>query len=131
MKKIIPKIYTSSCKEALDYYQHMFGGEIKNVQTTDDNPLFQNHKGKILRGELDVSENCIFYFSDIFHSEKEVSKNSLSIEFNTKEELTKVYESFLPDSQVTYKLQKTFWGAYHAVFTDKYGNEWELNCDER
>lgn len=32
MKKVIPNIAVENCVEALDYYQEIFGGEIKNLQ---------------------------------------------------------------------------------------------------
>jgi len=85
MKSIHPYLFVEPCLEAMQYYQSIFGGEIKdNVKIT--------------------------------------------IEFDTEDEIRKVYDSLKKDGQAILELQKTFWGALHANVTDKYGIGWILNC---
>ncbi|WP_286133402.1 hypothetical protein [Bacillus sp. AFS096315] len=52
MKNISPHIYVENCKEELEYYKQIFGGEIKNTQTGDGMEMFKGHEGKYIHAEL-------------------------------------------------------------------------------
>ena len=127
MKRIIPEIYVKNCKEALEYYKEIFGGEIKNIQMADGKEMFKGFEGKIIHSELHINNDCIMYFVDIFEGEKSAEKNHLLLELESEEEINGVYEALSKDGSVAYELQKAFWGSYHAVLTDCYGNNWGLN----
>lgn len=127
MRSITPSIYINNCKEALEYYREVFGGEIKNVKLADGIEMFKGHEGKIIHSELHINESCILYFVDIFDDRKETGNIELVIELDKEEEINRVYSSLKEKGTVGYELQKTFWGAYHAVVTDQYGTVWGLN----
>lgn len=127
MKRIIPEIYVNNCKEALEYYKEIFGGEIKNVQMSDGIEMFKGLEGKVIHSELHINNDCIMYFVDVLQGEKEVGDNHLLLELDSEEEINRIYQALSKDGSITFKLQKTFWGAFHAVLTDCYGNTWGLN----
>lgn len=127
MKNIIPEVYIKSCKEALEYYKEIFGGEIKNVQLADGIEMFKGYEGKIIHAELHVNDDCVMYFVDVFEDKSYDSNIHLVIELDSEDEINKVYKALSKDGKVQYELQKTFWGAYHGVVTDCYGNTWGLN----
>jgi PhnB protein len=41
-----------------------------------------------------------------------------------------LYEKLKEKGTVRFELQKTFWGAYHAIVIDQYGISWSLNYPE-
>lgn len=127
MKKIIPEIYVENCKEALEYYKGIFGGEIKNVQMADNKEMFKGFEGKVVHSELHINGDCILYLYDIFNGQKEAGNNHLLLELESEAEINQIYQALSKNGSVYYELQKTFWGAYHAVVTDCYGNTWGLN----
>ena len=127
MKRIIPEIYVNNCKEALQYYKEVFGGEIENVQMADGKEMFKGFEGKIIHAELHVTPEYILYFVDIFGDTKESGNVNLVLELESEEEITRIYELLSKNGSIKYELQKAFWGAYHAVVTDGYGNTWGLN----
>ncbi|HEX7715364.1 MAG TPA: VOC family protein [Bacillota bacterium] len=127
MKRIIPNLAVDNCKEALDYYKKILGGEIKNVQLADGKEMFQGHEGKIVHAELHINADCILYLNDLF-DEKEVTSNiSLMLELNNMEEINDLYSSLSQKGNVVFELQKTFWGSHHAVVTDCFGTTWSLD----
>lgn len=128
MKKIIPEIYVRNCKEALEYYKEVFGGEIKNVQLADGIKMFKGFEGKIIHAELHVNDECVLYFVDIFEESDLGSNIRQVLEMDSEEEINRVYSLLCKEGNVIYPLQKTFWGAFHGVVTDIYGNTWGLNC---
>ena len=127
MKSIIPEIYIQNCKQALEFYKELFGGEIKNVQMSDGKEMFKGFEGKIIHSELHINDNCILYLVDIFEEKKENGDIHLLLELDSEEEINKIYQALSKNGSVKFELQKAFWGAYHAVVTDCYGNTWGLN----
>lgn len=127
MKTITPEIYVENCKEALEFYKGIFGGEIKDVNVSDGKGMFKGFEGKIIHSELHINANCTLYFVDIFDGKKQEDSTHLVLEMDSEEEINRVYEALSKDGSVKFPLQKTFWGAYHGVVTDRYGNTWGLN----
>ncbi len=132
MKSIIPNISVINCSDALDFYKLVFGGEIKMIKTADNSQMFRGHEGKIMHSELHVAPNCVMYFTDLFGERAEHTNIQLVLEMDSKEQLEKVYSELTKeDAIVIFELQKTFWGAYHAVVKDKFAVTWGLNYTEK
>jgi len=128
MKSIIPSISVDNCKEAIEYYKTTFGGELRMVKVADDNAMFKGHEGKIMHSELHISDNCIMYFTDVFGDKSNQAGNvQLILEMDSQSQIEQVYSELSKDGKINFELQKTFWGAFHAVLTDKYGVNWGLN----
>jgi PhnB protein len=127
MKSIIPEIYVKDCKAALDYYKEIFGGEIRNMQLADGKEMFKGFEGKIIHSELHINSDCVLYLVDIMGGDKAAGSVNLVLELDSEEEINRIYSELSKNGTVKFKLQETFWGAYHAVVTDIYGNTWGLN----
>jgi PhnB protein len=128
MKKIIPHISINNCKEALEYYKGLFGGEIKNTQTGAGMEMFKGQEDKLIHAELHVNEECILYFNDVLDPQHTVGKNvSMVLDMESEEEINRIYDDLAKDGTVKMALQDTFWGAKHAVLVDKNGLQWDLN----
>lgn len=130
MKKIVPHIYLENCKEAIEYYHHIFGGEIANTRLSDGVAIFKGHEGKYIHAELHINENCVIYFADVFGEKKSGSTIWLSLEMDSENEIKKVYDQLIEDGHVQMELQETFWGSVYAVVVDKNGVTWELNLSQ-
>lgn len=127
MKKVIPNIMVTNCREALNYYQNIFGGEIKNIVTTDGQEIFKGYEGKIVHSELQITPDCLLYFGDIFNETPAEGNVGLILELDSEAEINKLYTALSQKGSIKYELQKTFWGAWHAIVTDMYGVSWHLN----
>ncbi|MFT9498142.1 VOC family protein [Anaerosolibacter sp.] len=127
MKRIVPNISVENCKEVLDYYKEVFGGEIKNLQMTDGKEMFKGQEGKILHAELHINADCILYLNDTFGPKTEGSNISIILQLDSEDEINRLYSTLKTKGTVTFELQKTFWGSYHAVVTDCYGTTWSMD----
>lgn len=127
MKKLLPHIYIENCKESLNYYQQVFGGEIKNTQTGAGIEMFKNHEDKYIHAELHINENCVIYFADVFNPLVKGDNIWTMLEMSSDEEINSIYESLSKDGEIKMELQDTFWNARFAVVKDKNGLIWELN----
>ena len=128
MKQIIPEIYVKDCQNALRFYKNLFGGEIKNLQMSDDMELFRDIKGKVIHSELHVNGRCVFYFVDIFEKKRSNTGNiTIMLHMDSLRELRKAFEVLREGGKVGMEMQKTYGGAYHAIVTDRFGAPWALN----
>lgn len=131
MKRIIPDITVDNCKEALEYYKSVFGGELKNVQKADGKGMFEGHAGKIMHAELHINQHCIIYLVDPFETKKAGNQSiSLLLDMESEEEINRLYSTLSREGKIVFELQKTFWGANHAIVEDKYGVLWALNHNQ-
>lgn len=120
MKKITPDIALVDCGEKLEYYRELFGGEISNLHNTPD--------GKVMHAELVIKPDCVLYFHDKFlHSEIKYGSVVLVLEMESEEEINQMYNALKEGGGIRYDLQKTEWGALHAVVEDKHSIVWSLN----
>lgn len=128
MKRIVPHLRIKNCKEEIEYYKKVFGGEIKNTQLSDGIEMFKGYEGKYIHAELHINEKCILYMTDVF-GEETVQGTSILLgpDLESEEEITNVYEELAKDGEIKMELQDTFWGAKHAIVTDRNGITWELN----
>jgi PhnB protein len=127
MKKLLPHIYIENCKEALEYYKSVFGGEIKNTQTGEGMEMFKGHEGKYIHAELHINEHCVIYFADVFNPTVKGDNIWTMLEMSSEDEINSIYESLSSDGEIKMELQDTFWNSRFAVVKDKYGLTWELN----
>lgn len=131
LKQIVPEIYIKDCTAALEVYKKIFGGEVKNMQLSDDLPTFKEMHGKVIHSELHVNNKCVFYFVDIFEPKRQNPGNvTLVLHMDSKAELDRCYTGLSEGGKVGMPLQKTFWGAWHAIVTDRFGAPWALSLSE-
>lgn len=128
MKQIIPEVYVRNAPAALDFYKELFGGKVKNLQMSEHLEMFSDVPGKVVHAELHINARCVLYFADIFDERRKKTGNmTLMLHMESMDEIERIYESLAKNGRVGMPLQQTFWGAYHAIVTDKFGAPWALN----
>ena len=55
---------------------------------------------------------------------------SISINTDSQEEADKLFNGLSAGGNVVMPMEKTFWGAYFGMFSDKFGVHWMVNFDE-
>lgn len=126
MIQIVPELYVHGCAQALAYYQQIFGGEIRNVKKADGLKGFEGLEGKIIHAELHLGEGLDLYLVDIL-DDKVVAGVNVVLHMESEEELNRVYNDLKEGSEIKFPLQKAFWGAHHAVVTDRFHITWALS----
>ncbi|MDQ0193687.1 VOC family protein [Paenibacillus wynnii] len=115
-----PYIVVDQVQESIEYYQSVFGGEIK---------ILNEHNGKLLNAELHIGQTLI-HFADPFGRTPKGENVRLIMQLDNEEETKKIYEQLIADGgQVIIELQNTFFGALHGQVADQMnGIIWVLNC---
>jgi PhnB protein len=131
--------FNGTCEEAFLFYQSVFGGEFpylgryKDMPKTDEGYYPPEDSEKIMHISLPISKETILMGSDssqAFGQATIIGNNiSLSINTDSEEEATRLFNELSTGGNITMPLNKTFWGAFFGMFTDKFGIHWMVNYD--
>lgn len=137
MIKLNPYLnFNGNAEEAFNFYKSVFGGEFTSFQRFSDVPSDVPNPGidegsKIMHVSLSVGSNVLMG-SDVpskFPSVAIGNNFSISLDTESREEADRYFKALSDGGQVTMPLEKTFWGAYFGMLTDKFGTQWMLNCE--
>lgn len=138
MAQINPYLtFNGDCEEAFNFYKSVFGGEFPYIGRFKDmpseTPLPENVGNLIMHVTLPISSETILMGSDSNEAFGQVaqagSNVAISINTDSEEEATKLFNGLSAGGKVTMPLEKTFWGAFFGMFTDKFGIHWMVNYD--
>lgn len=140
MTKLNPYIYfKGTCEEAFNFYKSVFGseflfvGRFKDMPENPNYPIAELDKEKIMHISLPISKETVMFGCDstqAFENSTITGNNiSLSIETDSIEEATRIFNGLSEGGNVIMPLDKTFWDAYYGMFTDKFGINWMVNYD--
>ncbi len=132
--------FNGNCEEAFNFYKSVFGGEFPYVgrfeempHQDDMPPVSDADKNKIMHISLPISKETVLMGSDTggeWASNYKVGNNfSISINTDTTEEADRIFAELSSGGQVTMPMDKTFWGSYFGMFTDKFGINWMISVD--
>lgn len=133
--------FNGNCEAAFTFYKSVFGGEFPYLGKFKDMPaeegcapLTAEEGEKIMHVSLPISTETILMGSDSSEAfgQATIVGNNFSISINTDStaEADKLFEGLSAGGTVTMPMNKTFWGAYFGMFTDKFGINWMINHDE-
>jgi PhnB protein len=133
-------IFNGNCEEAFLFYKSVFGGEFPYIGKFSDMPADENcpppseaDANRVMHVSLPISKDSILMGSDSTSQSGDVAfGHNVSISINTEstDEADKLFNGLSTGGSVTMPMNKTFWGAYFGMFTDKFGIDWMVNFDE-
>jgi PhnB protein len=127
-------LFNGKCAEAFKFYEQTLGGKIEGIMTHGESPMADqvapDWKDKVMHVRMKVGDR-ILMGSDAppQHYEK---PQGFSVSCGVKDvaEAERVFKALSQGGAVTMPLQKTFWSAAFAMFTDRYGIPWMVNCEK-
>jgi len=132
--------FNGNCEEAFKFYKSVFGGEIPYMGRFKDMPAGEGGKlkpgdeEKIMHVSLPISKETMLMGSDVggeWSPGYSAGNNfSISITTDTKDEADRLFNGLSAGGKVGMPMQKTFWGDYFGMFTDKFGINWMVSFNE-
>jgi len=133
--------FNGNCEEAFDFYKSVFGGEFPYIGRYKDMPpmdgceaISEEEREKIMHVSLPISSETVLMGSDssesFGHAPIVGTNFSISINADSVEEAEKLFNGLSAGGKIKMPLNKTFWGAYYGMFTDKFGINWMVNHDQ-
>ena len=128
--------FSGNCEEVFNFYKSVFGGEFQYLgrfsEMPAETPMPEEEGRKIMHVSLPIGNGTTLMGSDRPASMGAVTEGNnfaVSISTDSEEEADRLFNGLSAGGQVTMPLQKTFWGAYFGMFTDKFGIQWMVNYD--
>ncbi|MDB5137450.1 MAG: glyoxalase [Mucilaginibacter sp.] len=127
--------FMGNTEEAMNFYKSVFGGEFESFMRYSDVPggekMAAQDKGKIMHLSLPIAGNQMIMATDTLESMGRgvVFGNNyhISLEAESEAEADNIFTALSAGGTIEAPLNKTFWGAYFGMFTDKFGVQWMIN----
>jgi PhnB protein len=129
--------FKGNTEVAFNFYKSVFGGEFKELQRFKNTPeadrVPENEKDKLMHISLPIGPGNILMATDALESmghKLTVGNNFyLSLSADSESEADKLFNGLSSGGKATMPLQKTFWGSYFGMVTDKFGINWMVSYD--
>ncbi len=129
--------FNGTTEDAFIFYKSVFGGDFITLQRFKDTPEADSvpaaDREKIMHVALEIGEGTILMGTDALesmgHPLKVGNNFYMSISVNSEKEADKYFHALSEGGRVNVPLEKTFWGAYFGIFTDKFGIQWMISYD--
>ena len=133
--------FNGNCEEAFLFYKSVFGGEFPYIGKFKDMPaaedggctqVSEKEANRIMHVSLPIG-NTILMGSDSTEQSGDVKFGgnfSVSVNVESTEEADRIFNGLSEGGNVFMPMDKTFWGAYFGMFTDKFGINWMVNFDQ-
>jgi len=132
--------FNGNCLEAFNFYKSVFGGEFpymgyyKDMPTEEGNPCSPADAEKIMHISLPISKETMLMGCDTGGewATNFTQGNNFSISVNTDsmEKADNLFNGLSKGGSVTMPMNKTFWGDYFGMFTDRFGINWMVSFNE-
>ena len=96
-------------------------------------PSSEEEGNRIMHVSLPISKETVLMASDTTSFSGDVAfGNNISVSINTDSttEADRLFAGLSAGGNIIMPMEKTFWGAYFGMFTDKFGINWMINFDE-
>jgi PhnB protein len=128
--------FNGNTEEVFNFYKSVFGGEFHMVQRFKDIPggdkMPADDQNKIMHVSYSIGGTMLMGTDALEAMKQKVDFGdniAISIECESEAEVDKLYNGLSVGGKITMPLEKTFWGAYFGMFTDKFGIQWMFNYD--
>ena len=129
--------FQGNCREAFEFYRSVFGGEFDAMETFRNGPpdmgVSEAELDNVMHVSLPIGSDVLMG-SDVpsGFGMSHVPGNNFSISASpeTREESDDLFAKLSEGGSVSMPLADMFWGSYFGSLTDKFGINWQINCDQ-
>lgn len=125
--------FKGECEAAFKFYESCLGGKIQAMMTFDGTPMASmitpEWRKKIIHARIDVGDRVLMGSDPPPDRYQKPQGFSVNIDVKTPAEAERVFKALSGGGNVTMPLQQTFWAARFAMFTDRFGIPWMINCE--
>ena len=134
--------FNGNCEEAFNFYKSVFGGEFPYVGKFKEMPPQEGMKAmskedgeKIMHISLPISQETALMGSDTggewATGYAQGNNFSISIKTDSTTEADRLFNELSAGGLPSMPMEKTFWGSYFGMLTDKFGINWMISFDQQ
>jgi len=135
--KLIPYLMfaNGNCREAFDFYAQALGAKVLSVATYGEIPGAAEHlpptaMTKVANVHLVAAGASLMGADGVMGVETGERRNdtTVNVDVGTIEEAERVFAALSVGGKVEMPLAESAWSLRFAMFTDRYGKPWMVNC---
>ncbi len=140
MATIHPHInFNGNAEEAFTFYKSAFGGEFGKVirfkeLASEHFPVDPSEAEKLMRIELPIGTQAMLIGNDVpsfmGKTNERENRSKIYVAADSKDEADAIFNSLSVGGEVEMPFDASGSGSYFAMFRDKYGVEWEIECSK-
>ena len=127
--------FMGKSEEAMNFYKSVLGGEFTLFHRFGELPggdkFVPEEQNKMMHISLTTPKGHVFMATDALASMDQhiVAGNNCRVTVHTEseQETTQLFNGLSAGGKVEMPLNKTFWGAFCGMFTDRFGIQWMIN----
>lgn len=120
--------FKGNCREAMEFYKSVFGGELKLTTYADSKvPAPEGMNDEALMHAVLEGGDIKLMASDTAKASPQTKKVSLSLGGTDEAKMRKVFGKLSAGGNIFQPLDKAPWGDLFGSFTDKFGVDWMMN----
>jgi len=127
-------LFKGQCEEAFQFYSKVLGGKIEGTFTFGASPMADKMppewKNKIMHMSMTVNGNTLMGSDPPPDRYTVPAGFSVALNLNDTAEAERIFHALSEGGNVTMPIQQTFWAARFAMFVDRYGIPWMINCGQ-
>ncbi len=127
-------LFDGTCEEALTLYAKVLGGKIEAMMTHEGTPAAEQAPAeflkKILHARMNIGGGTLMASDCPPGRYSKPQGFSVNISAKTPAEAERIDAALSPGGTITMPLSETFWAQKFAMFVDKYGIPWMINCEK-
>jgi PhnB protein len=136
MKLVTALSFSGQCREALEFYRSVLGGEVRAFPYRDappGMPVDGKYDNWLMHGWLQIGEEAIMG-ADMppeFAPNIGKPKNGFDVSFHSDDpaESRRVYDALSDGGTPGMAFGETFWSPGFGTFTDRFGIPWMINTN--
>lgn len=124
--------FDGNCREAMEFYQSCFGGQLTLSRYSDaPEGAFGGEvvpdMEKIMHASLAGGEANLMASDNPMGAPRIGDNVALSLECETMDDIQRLFNALSEGGKVTMPLANAFWGDHFGMLVDKYGVHWMLS----
>lgn len=127
-------IFDGRCEEAFKCYQQVLGGNIEAMVSSVGTPIEQQlppeRRNKILHALLNLGDSVLMGMDAPPERYQKPTGFFVSLGTRSVAEAERTFVALAEGGRVEMPLQQTFWATRFAMFVDRFGTPWMINCTE-
>lgn len=124
--------FDGRCREAFEFYQKTFGGEISFIQTIGESPMASSMPpethGRVMHVTLQIGEQVLQGADAPFGQYTTPAGFCVAIEFDDVAEGERVFDALAQNGAVQMPFQTTFWAKGFGMLIDQFDTPWIVNA---
>jgi PhnB protein len=126
--------FDGRCEAAFKFYEKVLGGKIEAMMTFGSSPMAEQTqpewRDKIMHARMTVGDQMLMA-SDAPPDRYQAMKGFMvTLGNDDPVEAERIFHALSEGGTVQMPIQKTFWAARFAMFVDRFGTPWMINCEQ-